>query len=47
MSLYQKVIMDLKELNQVKELYRFQGANSFDHFDFHTSFYFFLLITHF
>ena len=37
MSLYQKVIMDLKELNQVKELYRFQGANSFDHFDFHTS----------
>lgn len=37
MTFYKEVIMGLKDINQVREFYRFQGANSFDHFDFRTS----------
>ena len=37
MSLYQRVVMDLKQLDAIKEIYRFQGASSFQHFDFRTS----------
>lgn len=33
MALYQEVIEELKKENQVTELYRFQGAKSFEYFD--------------
>ena len=37
MSLYKKVVLELTNNDYTKELYRFQGASSFEHFDFRTS----------
>ena len=37
MAIYKNVVDELKDYNGIRELYRFQGANSFEHFDFRTS----------
>ena len=37
MNLYDEVIIEIKKENLFKELYRFQGTNSFEYFDIKTA----------
>ena len=39
MTLYKHAIYELNHDNLVKEMYRFQGANSYEHFNIRTSRY--------